>query len=225
MTASKIRTKAPAAMAAIKRGVIHTSGGICGVGNLALLYRKMGRTRAGKRETDQQGPDLLRMFCAADDSAVSFPWVYAFDYVANNSFGQIELIRFLQPFFYLYRTEPRLAVCFHETFSSLLVRLVMHPFWRSGDSKQTPRRLISGGCADSRLDYVQCLIGYAQINLMSLSGCKPACLTASPQLPGFQVSDIFAGSAPIYPHMANPVIQMMGGVSFMSAIHIVCSMC
>jgi hypothetical protein len=118
-------------MAAIKRGVIHTSGGICGVGNLALLYRKMGRTRAGKRETDQQGPDLLRMYCAADDLAVSFPWVYAFDYVANKSFGQMGLIPFFQLFFYPYRTEPRLAVCLHEMFSSLLVRLVMHPFWRS----------------------------------------------------------------------------------------------
>lgn len=165
------------------------------------------------------------MFCAADDLAVSFPWVYAFDYVANKSFGQTGLIPFFQLFFYPYRTEPRLAVCLHEMFSSLLVRLVMHPFWRSGDSMQVTSRFIPGGCADSRLDCVQCLSGYAQKNLMSLSGCKLACLTASPQLPGFQVSDIFAGSAPIYPHMANSAIQTMGGVSFMSAIHIVCSMC
>ena len=73
-----------------------------------------------------------------------FPWVYAFDHVADKSVGQTGLIPFIQLFFYPYRTEPRLAVRFHETFSSLLVRLVMHPFWRSGDRKQTHRRLISG---------------------------------------------------------------------------------
>lgn len=93
--------------------------------------------------------------------------------------------------FSFIRTEPNPGwLCLHEMLSSLLVRLVMNPFWRSGDSMQVTSRFIPGGCADSRLDCVQCLSGYAQINLMILSGCKPACLTASPQLSGIQAGDI-----------------------------------
>jgi len=128
----------------------------------------MGRTRAGKGKKLNNKMEIS-WGCAASQII----WLLlslgfcAFDHVANYWFRQMGLIHFLKLFFYPYRTEPRLAAYFHNTFSSLFVRLVMHPFWRCGESMQIPSRFVPEDFVDDRLDYVQWLGGYTQISLMT----------------------------------------------------------